>query len=105
MSLFRDNTSQRPAPLQAGLSRLLLASQFNFRQKSWSLPRFNSPQDVESKLRFFAREFPDKFFSDPTKFSDPSLGGVIPMKPFFSQAGIRPSRLLGKLKQPTKRNQ
>jgi hypothetical protein len=70
---------------------LLLACQFNFRQKTWSLPLFRNPQDAESELRFFAREFPGTFFSETTDFSDPSMGGATPMKPLFSR-GWNPAK-------------
>jgi hypothetical protein len=38
MSLFRNTNSRGPAPLDTGLSRLLLTCQFDFRQKTWNLP-------------------------------------------------------------------
>jgi hypothetical protein len=58
MSLFRETTSRGSKPLEAALSRLLLASQYDFRQKTWSPPRLNTPRDIEAELRFFVREYP-----------------------------------------------
>jgi hypothetical protein len=93
MSLFRNATSRESVLLEAGLSHLLLACQFNFRQKTWGLPLFNDPQDVEIGLHFF--------HSNP--FPDPSMGGVTPMKPLLSRSESGQSGFWEKLKHPTKR--
>jgi hypothetical protein len=86
MSLFRNAASYEPMPPESGMSRLLLACRFNFRQKTWSLPLFSDPQDAEYKLRLFAQNFPQTLFSGAIHFSDPSMGGATPSKPLLSRS-------------------
>lgn len=72
MSLHR-NTVRQLTWEELRLDRLLLASHFNFYDRTWGLPRFSDISAAE--IRFFTRAVASESPRRSTHFSDPAQGG------------------------------
>jgi hypothetical protein len=92
-SFFWNKVRRQRPPLQA---RWLLLCQFDFHQKSWSLPVIDNPREANQAIAILARGFLPLTESPATDLSDPIRGGAKPTQPAARRIRIRPRRPRGK---------
>ena len=86
MSFYRNKFQRRPS-VTADLSRLLLFCRFDFRQKAWSLPAFDDPQEAVTIPTIFARRFLLPATASDIRFPDPTAGFQITPAAIFQTKG------------------
>jgi hypothetical protein len=82
MSVLQYPVPPRSFAVPARLSRLLLLCRFDFRQRNWSLPSWETHHDFAPVSPAHSAAQTAALFKHPSDFSDPALGGSNPSKAF-----------------------